>query len=113
MQLWRVGLTTMGSCGDVTRNITGCPLAGVDADEIYDASPLVLELNRQFVGNAEFYNLPRKFKMAVTGCHVWCSYPEINDVGFTAVNRERQWRNQKSDSPCASRGGLSTEPHLA
>ena len=39
--LWRVGLTTMGACGDVTRNITGCPLAGVDADEIVDASPLV------------------------------------------------------------------------
>ena len=66
-QLWRAGLTTMGSCGDDTRNITGCPLAGVDGDEICDASPLVLELNRQFVGNAEFYNLPRKFKIAVTG----------------------------------------------
>ncbi len=36
--LWRAGLTTMGSCGDDTRNITGCPLAGVDADEICDAS---------------------------------------------------------------------------
>ena len=39
-QLWRAGLTTMGSCGDVTRNITGCPVAGVDADEFFDASPL-------------------------------------------------------------------------
>ena len=40
-ELWRCGLTTMGACGDDTRNITGCPLAGVDADEICDASPLV------------------------------------------------------------------------
>ena len=32
--LWRAGLTTMGSCGDDVRNIVGCPLAGVDADEI-------------------------------------------------------------------------------
>jgi len=83
--LWRCGLTTMGSCGDDTRNIAGCPLAGVDADELYDASPLVMEANRQFVGNAEFYNLPRKFKICITGCKVWCSYPEINDVGLTAV----------------------------
>src|SRR2546430_3576031 len=37
--LWRTGITTMGACGDVTRNVTGCPLAGVDADEIVDASP--------------------------------------------------------------------------
>src|ERR1700741_3521619 len=40
-RLWRSGLTTNEACGDVTRNITGCPLAGVDADEICDASPLV------------------------------------------------------------------------
>src|SRR4029077_16303599 len=58
--LWRAGLTTMGSCGDDTRNITGCPLAGVDADEIFDASSLALEANRFFVGNGDFYNLPRK-----------------------------------------------------
>lgn len=48
--LWRCGLTTMGSCGDDTRNIVGCPLAGVDAEELYDASPLLLEANAQFAG---------------------------------------------------------------
>ena len=85
--LWRAGLTTMGSCGDDTRNITGCPVAGVDAEELFDASPLALELNRYFVGNAEFYNLPRKFKISLTGCRSWCSYPEINDVGLTGVLR--------------------------
>ena len=40
-----------------------------------------------FNGNPEFYNLPRKFKISITGCRVWCSYPEINDVGLTAVTR--------------------------
>ena len=45
-ELWRVGLNTTGSCGDVTRNITGCPVAGVDADEICDASALALEADR-------------------------------------------------------------------
>src|ERR1700751_4114255 len=73
-QLWRVGLTTKGSCGDDTRNITGCPLAGVDADEICDASPLTLEANRFLAANPEFYNLPRKFKVCITGCRVWCCY---------------------------------------
>src|SRR5437868_5531701 len=56
-QLWSAGLTTKGSCGDDTRNITGCPLAGVDADEICDASSLALEANRFFEGNPDFYNL--------------------------------------------------------
>ena len=76
-ELWRVGLNTTGSCGDVTRNITGCPVAGVDADEICDASPLALEVDRMLAGNAEFYNLPRKFKISITGCRVWCPVIEI------------------------------------
>jgi sulfite reductase (ferredoxin) len=109
--LWRAGLTTMGSCGDDTRNITGCPLAGVDADEICDASSLALEANRFFVGNGDFYNLPRKFKVCITGCHVWCAYPEINDVGFTAIRRG----DADSEIGFSLRvgGGLSTDPHLA
>ena len=110
-QLWRVGLTTMGSCGDVTRNITGCPLAGVDAGEVFDASPLALELNRQFVGNAEFYNLPRKFKISITGCRSWCSYPEINDVGLIGVVRTRKGKQERGFSLRIG-GGLSAEPHL-
>src|SRR6516165_183470 len=107
--LWRACLTTMGSCGDDVRNIVGCPLAGVDGDEIYDASRLVAEATKQFVGNAEFYNLPRKFKTCITGCNAWCSYPEINDVGLTAV---RQSDGEVGFSLRVA-GGLSTDPHLA
>ena len=91
-ELFNCGLTTMAACGDDTRNITGCPLAGLGADEICDASPLVLEADRLFIGDDQFYNLPRKFKISITGCRVWCSYPEINDVGLTAVTRT-VWRN--------------------
>ena len=109
--LWSAGLTTKGSCGDDTRNITGCPLAGVDADEICDASSLALDANRFFVGNGDFYNLPRKFKVCITGCRVWCAYPEINDVGFTAIRRG----GGDSEIGFSLRvgGGLSTDPHLA
>jgi sulfite reductase (ferredoxin) len=111
-QLWRAGLTTMGSCGDDTRNITGCPLAGVDADEAFDPSPLALELNRYFVGNNEFYNLPRKFKISLTSCKAWCSYPEINDVGLTGLLRKRNGYDERGFSLRVG-GGLSTQPHLA
>jgi sulfite reductase (ferredoxin) len=111
-ELWRAGLTTMGSCGDDTRNITGCPLAGVDADEIFDASQLALEANQFFVGNADFYNLPRKFKICITGCHSWCAYPEINDVGLTAVTRKLRGHEEIGFSLRVG-GGLSTDPHLA
>jgi len=109
--LWDVGLNTTGACGDVVRNVTGCPVAGVDADELVDASPLVHEVSHLLAGNAEFYNLPRKFKISITGCPVWCAYPEINDVGLTAVNR---LLNGKPETGFSLRvaGGLSAEPYL-
>jgi sulfite reductase (ferredoxin) len=109
--LWRVGLTTTGACGDVARNITGCPVAGFDAHEYCDASPLALEVNGQIGGNSEFYNLPRKFKVSITGCRSWCTYPEINDVGLTAVTRKRSHGDEVGFSLRVA-GGLSTDPHL-
>ncbi|HYL16179.1 MAG TPA: nitrite/sulfite reductase [Terriglobales bacterium] len=110
--LWRCGLNTLGACGDVTRNITGCPVAGVDADEVCDASSLALEVNRMLVGNSDFYNLPRKFKISITGCRVWCPYPEINDIGLTAIRRAVAGRSEVGFSLRVG-GGLSAEPHLA
>jgi len=110
--LGRVGLNTLGACGDVTRNVTGCPLAGVDADEVCDASPLAFDLTRMLAGNPEFYNLPRKFKISISGCAVWCSYPEINDVGLTAVRRPPGGKEEIGFSLRVC-GGLSAEPYLA
>ena len=107
-----VGLSPRGACGDVVRNVTGCALAGLHAHEIVDASPLARAVARELNGNAEFYNLPRKFKITVTGCPVWCSYPEINDVAITAVRRGRGAEAEVGYSVRVG-GGLSKEPHLA
>lgn len=111
-ELWRCGLTTMAACGDDTRNITGCPLAGVDADEICDASPLALRMTDLLVGNADFYNLPRKYKICITGCRSWCCYPEINDLALTATTRVRNGEQEIGFSLRVG-GGLSAEPFLA
>lgn len=110
-ELARVGLSPKGACGDVVRNVTGCPLAGVAADEIVDASPLALEASKILSANNDFYNLPRKFKVSITGCPVWCSYPEINDIGLTAIERIRDGRKEIGFSLRVG-GGLSADPHL-
>ena len=109
--LGKVGLNTLGACGDVVRNVTGCPVAGVDADEVCDASPLVIEASHLLAGNAEFYNLPRKFKISITGCRVWCPYPEINDIGLTATTRVVRGKPEVGFSLRVA-GGLSAEPYL-
>jgi sulfite reductase (ferredoxin) len=103
-----IGLSPKGACGDVVRNVTGCPLAGVAADELIDASPIAVEIAHMLTANPDFYNLPRKFKISATGCPSWCTYPEINDIGFTPVKRG----NEVGYSLRVG-GGLSNEPHLA
>jgi len=111
-KLQQAGLSTTAACGDVVRNVTGCPVAGLAHDEHFDASPYALAVDRALGGNRDFYNLPRKFKMTVTGCRSWCSYPEINDVAFTATRRVRGGSVEHGFSVRIG-GGLSTEPHLA
>ncbi len=115
--LTAVGLSPKGACGDVVRNVTGCPLAGLDQHEIIDSSPLAVQIAHQLQANPEFYNLPRKFKISATGCPVWCTYPEINDLALTAIKRKvlQQDGTEVEEIGYTLRvgGGLSTEPHIA
>lgn len=111
-QLIEIGLSPKGACGDVVRNVTGCPIAGLDRDELLDASPLAVEVAKALAGNPAFYNLPRKFKISITGCPLWCSYPEINDVALTAIKRTGDGQDEVGYTLRVG-GGLSTEPHLA
>jgi sulfite reductase (ferredoxin) len=110
--LTEIGLSPKGACGDVVRNVTGCPLAGMDHEELFDASPLAVEVAQKLTANPEFYNLPRKFKITVTGCPVWCTYPEINDVALTGLKRVKDGKEELGYSLRIG-GGLSNEPHLA
>jgi sulfite reductase beta subunit-like hemoprotein len=87
-ELNAVGLSFTQACGDVWRNVVGCPLAGVDGHELIDSRPLVAELERTFVGNREFSNLPRKFKVSVSACVHRCAQHEINDIGLVAVDKD-------------------------
>jgi sulfite reductase (ferredoxin) len=69
----------------------------------------VAQATSLLVGNPAFYNLPRKFKICITGCRVWCSYPEVNDLGLTAVTRTLNGHPEVGFSLRVG-GGLSTEP---
>jgi sulfite reductase beta subunit-like hemoprotein len=106
--LREVGLSTTEACGDCVRNILNCPVSGVDERELYDTTPLVRQVNDFFVGNHDFSNLPRKFKIAITGCAVRCVYPEINDIGLFAVREEGRVAFRARVG-----GGLSTTPRFS
>jgi sulfite reductase (ferredoxin) len=103
-----VGLSTTEACGDTPRVILGCPLAGIAADEIIDATPEIAAITDRYVGDPEFSNLPRKFKSSVSGCAAQCAIHEINDVAFVGVV------NQAGESgyDLWVGGGLSTNPMI-
>ncbi|HUA93900.1 MAG TPA: nitrite/sulfite reductase, partial [Acidimicrobiales bacterium] len=81
-RFWDVGITTVQACGDSSRNVCCCPVSGVDTDEVVEAMPVAQAISDFFTGNREYSNLPRKFKIAVTGCLSDCGRVEINDIGL-------------------------------
>ncbi|MCU4800771.1 ferredoxin--nitrite reductase [Halobacteria archaeon HArc-gm2] len=87
-RLESVGLGTQQACGDSWRNIVGCPVAGKDKHEHIDAWPVAEELHETFKGNDEYSNLPRKWKVAVTGCDQGCGQGDINDLAYEPATKE-------------------------
>jgi len=53
-----VGLTTIQGCGDSARNVLGCPAAGLDDHECFDAQPVIEAVSDFFTENREYANLP-------------------------------------------------------
>jgi sulfite reductase beta subunit-like hemoprotein len=83
-----VRLTTREACYNTVRNVTACPLAGVHPDEPFDVQPYARRLAFAFLHKELTDNLPRKFKVAFSGCPDDCIATAINDVGLRAVIRD-------------------------
>ena len=105
-----VGLSTTEACGDTPRVILGCPLAGLDSDELIDATPEIAAISDKFIGDPSLSNLPRKFKSSISGCAAQCTHHEINDIAFAAV---RHPETGEIGYDLWVGGGLSTNPMIA
>ncbi len=105
-----VELFPVGACGDTVRNITTCPLCGVEKYELFDVVDIIYELERFFHNpeNREYFNLPRKFKITLSACPYHCNMPEMHDLAFVGTTLEgiegfAVWVG----------GGLSSTPRIA
>jgi sulfite reductase (ferredoxin) len=108
-RLEEVGLSSLQACGDVPRNILGCPVAGLDASEVIDATAALRATEAVAALNPEFVNLPRKYKTAISGCGSQCTAHEINDVSFVGVLGP----DGTPGFDLWVGGGLSTSPMMA
>jgi len=107
-----VGLTTIQGCGDSARNVLGCPAAGLSDHECFDAQPVIDAVSDFFTENREYANLPRKYKMTITGCREDCAQSQINDVGLTPARTEIDGESYYGFH-CRVGGGLSDGPRMA
>jgi sulfite reductase (ferredoxin) len=103
-----VGLSTTEACGDTPRVMLGCPVAGIDAGEILDATAEIRQTAGRYLGDPAFSNLPRKYKTAMSGCPAQCTVHEINDVAFVGVHGP----DGQPGYDLWVGGGLSTNPKI-
>ncbi|KTG30632.1 nitrite/sulfite reductase [Haloferax profundi] len=107
------GLSAQQACGDSWRNIVGNPMAGDDATEVIDAWPVIQELNETFKGNDDHSNLPRKWKVSVTGTPDGSGQGDINDLALEPAYKEIDGEEQVGFNVRVGGGLARNEPRLA
>lgn len=107
-ELYRAGLTCKGGGGNTVRNITACPEAGICPDELFDTLPYAIGLTEYFIQFPSSYNLPRKFKIAFSGCSKDCALATVNDLGFIAKSQ-----NGEIGFSVYIAGGMGNQPRVA
>jgi sulfite reductase (ferredoxin) len=112
-RLAAVGITTREACGNVVRNVTACPLAGVCSDESFDVTPYAHALAHFLLGHKDTQDFGRKFKISFSGCsqHA-CALANMHDLGLIAKTRRENGRERRGFALYVG-GGLGAVPHQA
>lgn len=100
---------------DNVRNLNGCALAGLTPHELFDASPVVHDLDRLIVGirgNPEFANLPRKFNITITGCLDNCTHDESQDIALVPAKKGQRFGFNVLVGGKMGSGGFTVAAHL-
>lgn len=108
-----VGLTSLGACGDAVRNITGCPVAGIEPDELFDCREQLHEVVSYFISDREYFDLPRKHKITISTCPHQCNAPDINCIAFTGARQPGPDGQERLGFSVRVGGGLSATPRIA
>ncbi|MBI3357016.1 MAG: sulfurtransferase TusA family protein, partial [Nitrospirae bacterium] len=91
------------------RNVTACHLAGVCQGEVFDVTPYANTVAYHLLRNPLNQSLPRKFKIAFSGCKHDCALTPIHDIGLLAVKRV----DGVIGFRMVAGGGLGSAPRIA
>ncbi len=87
-KLEAAGVTTRSAGGDTMRNISGCPVAGKDKNEVVETLPLLDRFQEEIRGDNALCNMPRKFNISITGTTDGGAQDSINDIGLEPAKKE-------------------------
>jgi sulfite reductase (ferredoxin) len=107
-ELLKAGLTSKGGGGNTVRNVTACPYAGICASETFDVTPCAQAVTEYLIPLVGSYNLPRKYKIAFSGCGADCALAQVADLGFIASARDG-----KPGFRVMAGGGLGAQSRVA
>src|SRR5574337_46088 len=107
-----VGLTTREACGNTVRNVTIGHCAGVCPQELFDVTPYAATIARFLLRNPMNQNLPRKFKIAFSGCPDDLGLSPMQDIGARAALRSTAGKEERGFQLYVG-GGLGPLPRLA
>lgn len=86
--LAKAGLSGWRAAGPTVRNVTTCPMSGLCPAEAFDVVPFAEALTKRYLRSPLAERLPRKFKVALSGCSRDCAVSAIHDVGAVAEVRD-------------------------
>ena len=107
-RLMEAGLTSKGGGGNTVRNITACPHAGICPHECFDVTPFAYAVTEYLIPLVGSYNLPRKYKIAFSGCAADCALAQVSDLGFIA-----ETRNGEPGFRVVAGGGMGSNSRIA
>ncbi|MEI6563666.1 MAG: nitrite/sulfite reductase [bacterium] len=87
-RLRQSGLLSKGGGGNTVRTVVTCPYAGVCPSEVFDVTPHAQAITDYLLSLAGSYTLPRKYKIAVSGCRADCAFARATDLGCVAEVRD-------------------------
>lgn len=108
-ELGKVGLTSREACGNTVRNVTADPLAGVAPDEAFDIRPYANTIVRFLLRNPIGQNLPRKFKISLSGSDADRALSAMHDVGIIATLKQENGKYVRGFKVLVG-GGLGNAP---
>src|SRR5258706_8209158 len=112
-RLAAVGITTQEACGNVVRNVTACPLAGICHEETFDTTPYAKACAKFMMGHPDTQDFGRKVKIAFSGCEQNpCGLVTMHDMGAIAKTRVVDGKKQRGFAFYVG-GGLGSVPYKA